>query len=127
MFLGIAFMNIFLEETDTPSKYKEVNKLLNTIAKLSTKYRDDLDTELAMAYKQLEKITKGKDVEVNTLIFGIGCVFVLAETASIDKQLQDKLYKSGMKIYKDIERTESGNVAFKNANNLVRDFTNKIL
>jgi len=127
MMLGTSFLEGFMMETEDRTKYKDVQKMLNTLGKLSCAYKEHLKLELANAYKFLEKLTEGQDVEVNQLVFGLQCSFVFAEISDIDKALADKIFKVGMKIYSEVEKTQQGATGFRNANDLVAKFTDKIL
>lgn len=125
VFLAVGFMYQFLEERDRKN-YKNEWKLLTSLSKLSITVRSDLSKELEYAYKQLEKITNGKDIEVNAMAFAVNLAFAFAEAAQIDRALKEKIFNLGNKIFRTIDRTLHGTVELKNANELVKKFTRNL-
>ena len=127
LFLATSFLEGFMLEVEDRTRYKDIQKILNTLGKVSKKYLKQLDEELKHAFKQLEKITNGEDTEVSQAVFGLGMMFVLVELGNLDEPVNKKLLSIGNKIYKNVEKSDSKNIGFKQANVLVHRFTEKDL
>lgn len=125
VFIAVGFLYQFLEEREK-NLYKNEWKLLITLSKLSVTIREDLERELEYAYKQLEKLTYGQDIEVNAVAFAINLAFVFAETADIDEPIKNKIFTLGNKIFKGIEKQLKGSEELINANNLAGLFTRNL-
>ena len=123
LFLSTSYLQTFMFDTKEPNKYKDVQRLLNSTARLSSKYLKDLEPQLELAYKDLEDITNGEDIDCNVLVLGLGFIFVFAEITGIDIKLSNKIFKLGNKIYGEIEKNLKLKQDFRNANEIVSKFT----
>ena len=122
LFLSFFFMQMYLEE-HKEKRYKDIKKLIGTLGKLSSNYRDELEPQLEKAYLHLNKITKGEDIECNVLILSLGLASILVEYSNLDKPISDKIFKLGTKIYNNVVESQGDTQAFKNTEVIVSKFT----
>mgnify|MGYP000321155282 CR=1 FL=1 len=120
LFTSIQFLDLFLD--DAEKKYKDVNMLHDVLTRIATRHHEDIETQITYAYKQFEKITKGKDLMCNHLILSSTLAVFFAKDADIDKKLKDKIIKLANKIHDDVEKTEGNTIMYTNAAAICGEF-----
>lgn len=99
--------------------FDELIKSVSTIAKKLVRNEQGIAKALEGAYKRLESITKGKEIECNAFILSVGSLMLLLEDNYFKGSTKMKISRLVRDIYTDIEKYQKNDDGFRNANRII--------
>lgn len=122
--LMVLAFHFFTEEIEDKD-HLDVKELMGMLQTYKKTFRDtkEISLFLNIGYDKLAKLTEGKDVEANAYALLVGCVSLLIEDGFFVGSRAMTAKRLCMKIFDDVQKTERTNIGFRNANDLIKDFS----
>ena len=124
LFSAFGFLSLHKEQGNILDK--DTNKLFVLLGRISSSYNKEIEKQLEYAHRQFAKITEGKDVLVDHLVFSTSMCFAFIETdPNIDVKLLKKIGDLSTKIFNKQDKLYSKTDSFITSMRLVHKFTSK--
>lgn len=120
LFSSVQFLDLFLETGVKPER--NVVLLHNVLARISSRFHDEIETQLVYARKQFTKIVNNEDKLCNYLVLASTMALYFAKDSDIDVKLKNKIIKLSNKIYEKEEKFDGDSKAFLSAATICAEF-----